>query len=165
MKRSPAITIALVTQVAAAALLAGCGEEHRLTEMAEGPTPAQVCADKDGVIVTDDMCKQPPPQQAQAGGSGHAPVIVQSYPYHWYYYPHYEGRTYWAPGGRIPSNAVTTPPAGVTPVRPNAPGFTSSPAYKGFVSVPKAPSAGLGRGGGGVSGGGRGGFGGGSAGG
>ncbi len=121
-RRSASVSAALVAQMA---LLVGC-DGGDLDRMAEGPTQAQICADKDGVIVPDEMCQNMNQQQQTAAQSGGGATVV--YPYGWYYYPYYYGGSGYSGGSarigdRLPSTANRAPVAGIQAVRPNSPGF------------------------------------------
>jgi len=100
MRRSRVIDIPLVTQVAAMAMILGCGSDHRVE--------AQRCVDADWTVVPDDKCANP-----GANLPGGAPSHGS---YGWYY-----GGT----GTRIGERADgggTVPPTSGTVVRPNSGG-------------------------------------------
>ncbi len=100
MRRSRVIDIPLVAQVAATAMLLGCGSDHRVE--------AQRCVDADWTVVHDDQCAEPGanlPGGAPARGS-----------YGWYY-----GGTGTRIGDRADGGG-TVPPTSGTVVRPNSGG-------------------------------------------
>src|SRR5262245_21342810 len=110
MKRSRVVDIPLVVNVAAAAILLGCGADHRLE--------AQRCVTRDWEVVPDANC------EAQPSTPGHALV---GRTYFWYY----GGR-----GTRIGERATggsTIPPSSGIVTRPNSGGHAI--AVHGGVST------------------------------
>jgi hypothetical protein len=112
MRRSRVVDIPLVVRVAAAAMLLGCGADHRAEE-------AQRCVDRDWNVVPDLRCEELGP-----GVAGRAPVRDR---YYWYY-----GGRGTGVGDRA-SGGSTVPPGEGTVVRPNSGGIRA-PA-RGGVST------------------------------
>jgi len=100
MRRGRVIDIPLVVEIAATAMLLGCGADHR------GET--QRCVDTDWTVVPDDKCTQP-----SAGSSGGAPGRPS---YGWYY-----GGTGTRIGDRVQGGGTIPPTSGAV-VRPNSGG-------------------------------------------
>jgi len=100
MKRSRVVDIPLVVRVAAAAVLLGCGADHRLE--------AQRCVNRDWEVVPDANC------EAQPTTPGHAPI---GHSYFWYY----GGRGIGI--GERASGGSTIPPSSGVVTRPNSGGF------------------------------------------
>jgi hypothetical protein len=110
MKRSRVVDIPLVVNVAAVAMLLGCGADHRLE--------AQRCVTRDWEVVPDANC------EAQPVTPGQAPI---GRTYFWYY----GGR-----GTRIGERATggsTIPPSRGIVTRPNSGGHAM--AVHGGVST------------------------------
>ena len=105
MKRRT-ISLVLVPEIAAAAILAGCGADHRT---------AQRCVDERQVVVADDWCEE----QSRQIASGRS-----------YSGPHY----YWYHGGR--GTTIGSPSTGGTAVlaHPSVPrgGFGSTGTAHGL---------------------------------
>jgi hypothetical protein len=100
MKRSRAVDIPLVVRVAAAAVLLGCGSDHRLE--------AQRCVTRDWEVVPDANC------EGQPSTPGRAPVGSN---YFWYY----GGRGFGV--GERASGGSSVPPSGGVVTRPNSGGI------------------------------------------
>lgn len=103
MKRSRVVDIPHVVNVAAAAMLLGCGADHRLE--------AQRCVTRDWEVVPDANC------EAQPTTPGHAPI---GRTYFWYYGGRGTGIGERAGGGS------TIPPSSGMVTRPNSGGRTFS---------------------------------------
>ena len=99
MKRSRAVDIPLVMRVATAAVLLGCGADHRVE--------AQRCVTRDWEVVPDASC------EAQPTAPGRAPI---GHSYFWYY----GGRGFGV--GERASAGSTVPPASGVVTRPNSGG-------------------------------------------
>ena len=99
MKRSRAVDIPLVMRVATAAVLLGCGADHRVE--------AQRCVTRDWEVVPDASC------EAQPTAPGRAPI---GHSYFWYY----GGRGFGI--GERASGGSTIPPTGGVVTRPNSGG-------------------------------------------
>jgi hypothetical protein len=99
MKRSRAVDIPLVMRVATAAVLLGCGADHR--------AEAQRCVTRDWEVVPDANC------EAQPTAPGHAPI---GHSYFWYY----GGRGFGI--GERASGGSTIPPTSGVVTRPNSGG-------------------------------------------
>ena len=110
MKRSRVVDIPLVVNVAAAAMLLGCGADHRLE--------AQRCVTRDWEVVPDANC------EAQPTTPGRAPI---GHTYFWYYGGRGVGIGERASGGSMipPSTGMVT--------RPNSGGYAI--AVHGGVST------------------------------
>ena len=95
MKRSRVVDIPLVVNVAAAAILLGCGADHRLE--------AQRCVTRDWEVVPDANC------EAQPSTPGQAPI---GRTYFWYYGGRGIGIGERASGGSMipPSRGMVTRP-------------------------------------------------------
>ena len=98
LRHSRVVEIPLVVRVAAAAMLLGCGADHRME--------AQRCVGEGWVVVPDERCAEgtPPPGNIYGGG------------YRWYY-----GGAGMRPGERVSGGSVI-PPATAQVVRPNSGG-------------------------------------------
>ena len=101
MRRSLRVDVPLVVRVAAAALLVGCGADHRLE--------AQRCVTRDWEVVPDAQCESQPPTSGRVSGGGTH--------YFWYY-----GGRGTAVGERVSGGSVIPPSSGVV-TRPNSGGF------------------------------------------
>src|SRR2546422_5892697 len=101
MRRSPTVDVPLVVRVAAAAILLGCGSDHRLE--------AQRCVTRDWEVVPDAHC------EGQPSTPGRAPIGSR---YVWYYGGQGTRLGERAAGGSVipPSNGIVT--------RPNSGGYT-----------------------------------------
>src|SRR2546426_6037587 len=95
MRRSPTVDVPLVVRVAAAAILLGCGSDHRLE--------AQRCVTRDWEVVPDAHC------EGQPSTPGRAPIRSRSV---WYYRCQGMRLRERAAGGRVipPSHGILTPP-------------------------------------------------------
>src|SRR2546428_13093627 len=93
MRRSPTVDVPLVVRVAAAAILLGCGSDHRLE--------AQRCVTRDWEVVPDAHC------EGQPSTPGRAPIGSR---YAWYY-----GGQGTPPGERPAGGSVIPPPNGTAP--------------------------------------------------
>jgi hypothetical protein len=100
MKRSRAVDIPLVMRVAAAAVLLGCGADHRLE--------AQRCVTRDWEVVPDANC------EAQPTTPGRVPIGSS---YFWYY-----GGRGIGIGERASGGSAIPPSSGVV-TRPNSGGY------------------------------------------
>ncbi len=100
MRRSRAVDIPLVVRVAAAAMLLGCGADHRLE--------TQRCVTRDWHVVPDTHCDAEPTRP------GYAPVSSR---YLWYYGGHGTNL-----GERV-AGGSTVPPANGLVTRPNSGGY------------------------------------------
>ena len=111
MRRSLRVDIPLVVRVAAAAMLVGCGTDHRLE--------AQRCVTRDWEVVPDAQCEsQPPAPPGRLSGGGSS--------YFWYY-----GGRGTGIGERVSGGSVVPPASGIV-TRPNSGGFT--------IAAPGGPS-------------------------
>jgi hypothetical protein len=110
MRRSRSVDVPLVVRVAAAAVLLGCGADHRLE--------AQRCVTRDWEVVPDAQC------EAQPSTPGRAPIGSH---YFWYY-----GGRGTSIGERV-SGGSTIPPSSGVVTRPNSGGYAI--AVPGGVST------------------------------
>jgi len=109
MPRHRPIPLGLVAQVAALALLTGCGDDHR--------TEAQRCVDgSDWAVVPDARCDEPQRSRTGATGPGR---------YGWYY-----GGTGYNVGDR-PTGGSTVPSSDFNQVRVNSPAHLGGPSSRG----------------------------------
>lgn len=99
MRRSRTIDIPLVVQVAATAMVLGCGADHRVEAR---------CVDKDWTVVSDEKC------EPGASRDGQAPAGSR---YGWYY-----GGTGTRIGDRV-GGGTTAPPQSGSVVLPNSGGI------------------------------------------
>lgn len=113
MPRPRSIPLGLVAQVAALAMLTGCGDDHR--------TEAQRCLDiSDWMVVPDDRCEQPSDRRTRVGSGG-------------------SGRYFWHYGGQgdnvgdRPAGGSPIPSSTLKPVRVNSPssGHLGGPSVRG----------------------------------
>jgi hypothetical protein len=123
MPRARIIDVPLVVRVAAAAVLLGCGADHRVE--------AQRCVDRDWTVVPDDRCEGTPPPTTTHGSGG----------YRWYY-----GGSGTTIGERAQRGSTVPPSEGVV-TRPNSGGgkFIASggpSARGGFGATSSAHSGG-----------------------
>jgi|GEM_PF-1348834 len=142
------IRIPLVMELAALALLMGCGSEHReeakrcIDRTRPGTAPG---ASQSWAVVPEDRCSPEAEERYRRSFGG---STVYPYPYQWYY----GGHGYY-PGGYATGGA-TAPTQGYRSVTPSTPGFSQSPASGassrgGFGSAGGAHSSSGGGGGGG----------------
>ena len=111
MPRARSIPLGLVAQVAAIAMLTGCGDDHR--------AEAQRCLDiSDWMVVPDDRCEPQPADRGTrtAGGSGR-------------YFWHYGGNGYNV--GDRPTGGSPIPNSSLRQVRVNSGGHLGGPSSRG----------------------------------
>lgn len=103
------VTVGILGVLSTAAMLA-CGGDAR--------TQTKHCADKNGIIVSQEECEKEEDRRRHAG-SGYMPL------YHWFYLP---GRTYYAPGTNVSSiqGASREPIPGKSISTPRRGGFGST---------------------------------------
>ena len=119
------IRLGLVPQVAALALLAGCGEDPEKQEVAR-------CVDARGTVTWDDRCTGAPSDPRSPGPAGGAS-------HYWYY----GGRGYNM--GETVSGGTTTPTPGTTQITRSSPSFgrvaSAASARGGFGSIGSSGSS------------------------
>src|SRR2546425_10841325 len=143
MRRSPTVDVPLVVRVAAAAILLGCGSDHRLE--------AQRCVTRDWEVVPDAHC------EGQPSTPGRAPIGSS---YVWYYGGQGTRLGERAAGGSVipPSSGIVTRPNSGgyaialprgTPTRggvgPGGPGGTTTPGGQPPPHAPRSPPPPAGR--------------------